>query len=109
MISWILDEAIGNPEYESLREITLRVLTLNFAAIHTSTTSTMAALYTLAAHPEIAHSLREELLKMVQDHGWNKQTLDECELLDSFLKETQRHSGVSAGEFLTCAAISTLL
>jgi cytochrome P450 len=92
MISWILDDAIGNPERESLREITLRVLALSFAAIHTTTSAAMFSLYILAANPQMANPLREELMNVTREYGWTKEAMDKCTLLDGFLKETQRIS-----------------
>lgn len=89
LISWLLDEAKG--EERTIHNLVTRVLTLEFAAIHTTSNSFVHALYQLAAHPEWAEPLRDEIEQVVKREGWSKSSLDKMHRLDSFLKESQRY------------------
>jgi cytochrome P450 len=94
MLSWIIDDALGHEKRENIRELTLRILTLNFAAIHATTMSFTSALFYLAASPNLAEPLREELQAVTAEHGWTKQAMDHLIKMDSFLKESQRLMGL---------------
>jgi len=56
------------------------------------------ALYHLAAAPEHAAILREEVDAIVQEEGWTKAAIDRMIKVDSFLRESQRLNGLA-----TCA------
>ncbi|EAU90768.2 cytochrome P450 [Coprinopsis cinerea okayama7 len=88
-LMWLMEEAKGEETAE--RALTLRILVLNFAAIHTSTMTFTQALYDLAAHPEYQEPLREEARAAVKEHGWSKTAVDKFVKIDSFIKESQRH------------------
>lgn len=94
------------------------MLMVNFVAIHTSANvgtfqlfivdgptrmfllkSFTQALYHLAQSPEYVAPLREELKATVLEEGWTKSAMSKCAKLDSFLRESQRFNGASAGEF----------
>ena len=110
-LTWMLDEAKGDER--TLPRLTNRVLSLNFAAIHTSSMvgdegssgngyginslqSFTQALYELAARPEYLAPLREEVENVVERYGWTKMALVHMNKLDSFFKESQRmNSGAS--------------
>ncbi|KAF7320658.1 Cytochrome P450 [Mycena chlorophos] len=93
LISWLLDYA---PEYDKTpRELALRILTVNMAAIHTSSTTLAAALYDLAAYPAHIAPMREEALRVVGAEGWSKAALNSMHRIDSFLRESQRLRGAS--------------
>ncbi|KZT08878.1 cytochrome P450 [Laetiporus sulphureus 93-53] len=66
------------------------VLSMNFAALHTTSMSVTHALYYLASNPEIMQPLREEIEPIVKAEGWNRQALHKMWKLDSFIKESQR-------------------
>ncbi|KAF8844224.1 cytochrome P450, partial [Paxillus ammoniavirescens] len=87
-LSWLMDDPQGSKT--SVKDLTLRILTLNFAAIHCLT----QALYTLAANPQYMQPLREEVESIVGTHGWSKEALVKMRKIDSFLKESQRMEGV---------------
>jgi len=57
------------------------------------------ALFHLAAHAEYIEPLREEMEAVLLEEGWTKQAMGKMNKLDSFLKESQRLSGLSAGIF----------
>ncbi|KAH8105091.1 cytochrome P450 [Cristinia sonorae] len=94
MISWLID--LAPPGKETVPSVALRVLTVNFAAIHTSTMTFSNALYHLAASPEYQVELREEVDRVVAEHGWSKEALGKMIKVDSFIKETGRFEGIGA-------------
>jgi cytochrome P450 len=94
MMQWLIEEA---PEdYLTVFRIANRLLSINFAAIHTSSLTFTHALYQLAEHPEYALILREEVEAVVSAHGWTKAALGKMRKVDSFIRESQRLWGISA-------------
>ncbi|KAK7021886.1 hypothetical protein VNI00_017175 [Paramarasmius palmivorus] len=94
LLLWLWKEAKG--EQRTLEDLAMRVLSVNVAAIHTTSMAFTNALYYLAADPKLAEMLREEIEAQIQTHGWSKNAMDGMRKLDSFLKESQRLSGTSA-------------
>ncbi|KAL5492509.1 hypothetical protein ACEPAI_3956 [Sanghuangporus weigelae] len=94
MISWLLDDA---PEIErrNVRELTKRMLVINFAAIHTSSNSFTHALFHLAAEPKYIVPIREEVERVINENGWSKVAMTKMWKLDSFMKESQRMNGIN--------------
>ncbi|EJD07780.1 cytochrome P450 [Fomitiporia mediterranea MF3/22] len=93
MLTWIIDEA-PNDEQKSVQGLTQRILSLNFAAIHTSSHSFTHGLLHLAAHPEYIAPMREEAERVIESDGWTKLSMQKMRKIDSFLKESQRFSGL---------------
>jgi hypothetical protein len=95
----------------------LRILTVNFAAIHTSTMvrfagSTQAprliysfpqalthSLYDLVTHPEYVDDMRKEAEAIIEEDGWTKAAMQRMRKIDSFLKESQRLNSAGSSEF----------
>lgn len=119
-MQWLIDAAPGE-KHRTPRALVARILTINMAAIHTTTmvcshmllctlalrkvpvqrqsqTSSQALCY-LAAYPEYIQPLREEVEAVVRDNGWTKEAMDKLYKVDSFIKETQRVKGMSSGEY----------
>ena len=48
------------------------------------------ALYYLAANPEYAQPMRDEINEIVDETGWNRNALNQFARVDSFIKESQR-------------------
>ncbi|TCD68632.1 hypothetical protein EIP91_010287 [Steccherinum ochraceum] len=94
MLMWLMDDAVG--EERQVDMLARRILTVNFAAIHTSSMSFTHALYQLAAHPEYVKPLREEIERIVKEEGWTKQAMQRMRRVDSFLKESQRYNGLGS-------------
>jgi cytochrome P450 len=65
-------------------------LLLSFAAIHTTSTLLGQTLARLANEPHLIPVLREEIIRVLQADGLNKNGLYNLKLVDSALKETQR-------------------
>ncbi|KAF8639979.1 hypothetical protein AX17_001225 [Amanita inopinata Kibby_2008] len=93
LIDWLLEVAQG-PQ-RTVRNISIRVLVLNFAAIHTTSGALTNVLYDLAIHPEYVQPLREEIESVRQEEGWSKATVGKLRKLDSFIKESLRLSSHS--------------
>ncbi|KAF5369084.1 hypothetical protein D9758_002904 [Tetrapyrgos nigripes] len=93
-LSWLLAQAQGYQR--SIRDLTLRILSVNFAAIHTTSMAFANGLYVLAAHPEYLQPLREEVELVVAEYGWTKTAMGKMRKLDSFLKESERLMGSGA-------------
>ncbi|KAH9930095.1 cytochrome P450 [Fomitopsis serialis] len=95
LLQWLIESAPDGPE-RTVPALALRVLVVNFAALHTTSTMLTHTLYYLAAHPEHAEILRDEVERVVQDEGWSKAALGNMRLVDSFLKEVGRVTGLGA-------------
>ncbi|KAI5993498.1 cytochrome P450 [Pisolithus albus] len=89
-LQWLIDEK----EECTTRQLTLRVLTLSFASIHSTTNTCTQALYNLAANPQYVEPLREEVDAVIREHGWTKEAMVLMQKVDSFLAETLRLEGV---------------
>ncbi|KAF8665785.1 hypothetical protein AX16_000232 [Volvariella volvacea WC 439] len=94
LISWLLDYAQGYQR--TVRDLVIRVLATNFAAIHTTSMGFTNALFDLAARPEYVEELREEITAVIESEGWSKTAMGKLRKLDSFVKESQRLSGLGA-------------
>ena len=74
-------------------------LSLSTAAIHTTSETMLKCMTRLCDTPEIVTPLREEMISVLKEDGWSKQTLYKLKLLDSFLKEIQRTNGLTTSKF----------
>ncbi|KAJ7579526.1 cytochrome P450, partial [Mycena floridula] len=88
MINWLLDSA--PPAERTVRGVAVRILTVNMAAIYTSSGALLTALYNVATRPELVLVLREEIEQAVSDHGWTKTSIGKMRKLDSVIKGSQR-------------------
>ncbi|KAJ6534180.1 cytochrome P450 [Mycena capillaripes] len=92
MISWLLDLAEG--EERTTPALAMRILAINMAAIHTSSTmNSFSALYDLATYPEHILPMRDEAERVIAAEGWTKAALGNMHKIDSFLRESQRLGG----------------
>lgn len=116
MLQWLIDAAEG--EERTVRALVLRMLTVNMAAIHTSSIvrrflqpdrslnhlrfcqSFTQAILLLAAHPQYIQPLREEVESIVREEGWTKAAMNKMRRIDSFMKETARFLGLGASASL---------
>jgi len=92
VFSWLID---AKPN-QSIRDVVLRVLIINFTAIHTSSTSFTQVLFDLATHPEYVEDMRKEAEAVIQEEGWSKASFSKLRKLDSFIKESLRLSPFGA-------------
>ncbi|TDZ61446.1 Cytochrome P450 monooxygenase ATR2 [Colletotrichum trifolii] len=100
MLQWILNakEKFG---VQSDRDLAQLQLGVSFAAIHTTSMTTTNALYWLAAKPDIAPILRDDVQQALLESGgqFTSPALQNMKKLDSFLKEVLRCSPLSAASF----------
>ncbi|RXW14001.1 hypothetical protein EST38_g11854 [Candolleomyces aberdarensis] len=87
-LQWTMDSAIKHGESD--RQIVLRMMLTNFGSIHTTSLTFTNALLTLLAHPQYIDPLRAEIERAIKEEGWTKAAMDKMELLESFMKESQR-------------------
>lgn len=59
------------------------------------------ALYHLAANPEIAGTLREEVQALVEEDGWKTSVISRMHKVDSFLRESLRYNGIASSMSLS--------
>ncbi|KAI9148928.1 cytochrome P450 monooxygenase NtnM [Paramyrothecium foliicola] len=65
-------------------------LGFSLAAIHTTSDLLTQVLHNLGTYPEYIEPLREELVSVLKEEGMTKAGLYKLQLLDSFIKESQR-------------------
>ncbi|KAJ8519804.1 hypothetical protein ONZ45_g3285 [Pleurotus djamor] len=94
MLSWLL--AAAPCEERTDRGVTIRILHLIFASLHTTAMTFTHALYHIASKPEYVQPLRQEMDEVVGKQGWCKASIDEMVKLDSFMQECQRYSPIGA-------------
>ncbi|KAI4523121.1 cytochrome P450 [Schizophyllum commune Loenen D] len=93
LISWVLSYL--PPELRNVDEMVLRIMHINFGALHTSTSIFTYALLHLAAEPHVyLGPLREEAEEVISRHGWGKTAMREMHKVDSFLREAGRFNGL---------------
>ncbi|GJJ07761.1 hypothetical protein Clacol_001966 [Clathrus columnatus] len=95
LLSWLMEDA--SDEERTVTQLTNRILSLNFAAIHTSSMTFTHTLYHLAAEPHYLQPMREEIESVIAQEGWTKIAMTKMHKLDSFLKESLRYNGIGFG------------
>ncbi|EJF62111.1 cytochrome P450 [Dichomitus squalens LYAD-421 SS1] len=101
VLQWIIDRAVVKDETDA--DITERLLLLNLAAIHTSSSSVPHVLYHLAEQPELLEPLREEIEASVDAEGWTMSAYARMWKLDSILRESQRYNGFTLASMMRVA------
>ncbi|KAI6159221.1 cytochrome P450 [Pisolithus thermaeus] len=86
LLQWCMDEGRENTVDQLARFPT-------GASAQTTSNGFAQALYILATDPQYAEMLREEVERVVKEHGWTKEALTYMRKIDSFLKEVQRFEG----------------
>lgn len=92
-IGWMDDAAKGRPY-----DVATAQLGLSLAAIHTTTEMVSGLISDLCANPEYFEPLRTEVVSAFGDKGWSKKMLHDLKLMDSAMKESQRHHFGDIGE-----------
>lgn len=102
MIQWIRDRAAAKCDLtcDSREQANLQLLVAT-AAIHTTRLAIVHTIYDLAARPEYLEPLRQEISVSLKknERSLTKQCLTQLRMLDSFMKESQRHNPPSVGKF----------
>ncbi|KAK1225702.1 hypothetical protein PQX77_011322 [Marasmius sp. AFHP31] len=89
MLSWLLEEATEG-DRRTIHDLVVRILGVNFGAIHTTSLTLNSTLKYLTRYPEYIPALREEIQSIIDGCGWTKQAMGRMRKLDSFLREVQR-------------------
>lgn len=84
-MEWMEQTAEGRPYDQATMQLTLSVV-----AIHTTSDMTTQAIFVLCEREELVQELRKEVLSVISQEGWKKTALYKLQLMDSFLKESQR-------------------
>ncbi|KZO94404.1 cytochrome P450 [Calocera viscosa TUFC12733] len=92
-LQWLIDAA--PPSKADPKDLNMRMLAMNFAAVHTSSMAFTAAFYWLASSPQFVPMLREEVERAVAEHGWTRDAINAMGRVDSFLKEALRLSALN--------------
>ncbi|KAL1689866.1 cytochrome P450 [Schizophyllum commune] len=92
VLQWLVDRA--NEAESDTESLARRLLTLTFAALHTTTLTFTHALYHVAANPGYAEALREEIRTLQPQTEWTRSALGALPRMNSLLKETQRFEGL---------------
>ncbi|KAF3070666.1 Dihydromonacolin L monooxygenase LovA [Daldinia childiae] len=89
----IFDDAIEWYEHATKHayDPTVAQISLSMAAIHTTSDLLRETMIQLAQHEELFKPLRKEVLEALRPNGLNKTALLNLKLMDSLIKETQRH------------------
>lgn len=93
-IGWF-DEVAKGSSYDETRA----QLGLSLAAIHTTSELVSGVISDLCDHPEWFEPLREEMSAAIKAHGWSKKALRDMRLMDSLMKESQRHHFGDIGQY----------
>ncbi|KAI0401753.1 cytochrome P450 [Xylaria palmicola] len=87
-LQWLSESATGRDSKPEA--ISMKILFLVVAAMHSSAIATIHALYDLCAHPSLIGELREEVIRETSANGWTYGSLLRMCKMDSFLKESGR-------------------
>lgn len=97
--TWYLEEVADNPDptLRSPEKIMKRLMTVNFAAIHTSTLTATNMLFDLFSSSNAADNvqeIRQEILQVLSEHDgkWDKNALGKLIKTDSAIRESLRIS-----------------
>ncbi|CCX34716.1 Similar to Ent-kaurene oxidase; acc. no. Q701P2 [Pyronema omphalodes CBS 100304] len=89
MMQWLIDSSPA--EERNVDRFAQMLLQLSMASIHTTSMTVTKALYDLASRPEYTKPLREEVETVLKEEGgFTQNGIRRLDLIDSFLKESQR-------------------
>lgn len=92
-IGWYDEVAKGQPYNEAQAQIGL-----SLAAIHTTSEMVSGVITDLCDHPECFDPVRQDMEAAIREHGWTKKALQNMKLVDSLMKESQRHHSPDIGQ-----------
>uniref|UniRef100_A0A093URK5 Ent-kaurene oxidase n=1 Tax=Talaromyces marneffei PM1 TaxID=1077442 RepID=A0A093URK5_TALMA len=94
---WIVQEAIHSqiPRELDPETIYARLMTMNFAGIHTSSYTTVNMLLDSLSRPDVFNMMKEEIGTAYQQNQckWTKPVVDNLKFTDNVLRESMRLSG----------------
>ncbi|KAK5996321.1 Cytochrome P450 monooxygenase gloP [Cladobotryum mycophilum] len=103
-VTWAIEDAIKNGDKQKLSPevISTRIITVNFASIHSSSFTTTNALLDILSSPPapdgtlLLDTLRDEVMRIYTEERsqWTKTGVDRMVRVDSAVKESMRYSGI---------------
>ncbi|KAJ5657107.1 hypothetical protein N7507_009057 [Penicillium longicatenatum] len=100
LIDYIEETANKGEGYDQ----TVSQIGFQMAAIHTTSDLLSKVIWKLCEHPDLIQPLRDEVISVIGDGGWQKTSLLKLKLMDSVVKETHRlapHSNLSMQRIVT--------
>ena len=94
----LLDAIEASADQGEAYDPVISQLGFSFAAIHTTSDLLGKLMMDLYRNPELIEPLRQEIIQVISEDGWEKTSLYKLKLMDSVLKETQRLQPVSTGK-----------
>lgn len=91
-MDWMEQTAQGRPYDPVAMQLTLSVV-----AIHTTSDMTTQVIFDLCGREKLIQELRDEVISVISQEGWKKTALYKLQLMDSFLKESQRMKPINIG------------
>lgn len=88
LMQWMVDSARGSDRDPDV--LAHNMLFMSLAAVHTSSATTIHALFDFCANPQYVQPIRDEIGEVVVKHGWTLSAIASMKKLDSFVKESQR-------------------
>ncbi|KAF4341566.1 gibberellin cluster-GA14-synthase [Fusarium beomiforme] len=86
-VEWL--EQIAN-DTGALYDPACAQLSLSVAALHSTTDFFTQVMFDIAQNPELIEPMREEIISVLGQQGWSKNSLYNLKLMDSVMKESQR-------------------
>ena len=109
-IEWVRDDTPdpidkNDPAYHAVAQLIIGALSVN-----TTTQLTTNTIYNLALWPEYASILRKEIDEVLHEVGDTRtmESMNRLQKMDSFIKETLRHSGHLTSKFIAPSSIILL-
>ncbi|KAJ5381499.1 uncharacterized protein N7496_003927 [Penicillium cataractarum] len=84
-MEWMEQTAKGRPYNQAAMQLALSVV-----AIHTTSDMITQIVFDLCGRETLIQELRQEIISVISQKGWKKTALYKLQLMDSFLKESQR-------------------
>lgn len=84
-LEWMEQTSRGEPYDPAAAQLLLSTF-----AMHTTADMITQAVFDLLEKDKLIHELREEVIAVLSQEGWKKTALNKLNLMDSFLKESQR-------------------
>jgi cytochrome P450 len=81
-------------DQQSSSDIPRQYLNIAFTALHTTNEILTHTLYHIAANPDYADRLRQEVITATDQLGWTYAALQSLQLMDSIIRETGRYTGI---------------
>ena len=93
-MEWMKQIAKGRPYNQAAMQLALSVV-----AIHTTSDMITQIVFDLCGRETLIQELRQEIISVISQEGWKKTALYKLQLMDSFLKESQRMKPINIGEY----------